>query len=332
MKALILVGGFGTRLRPLTYTRPKPLLPVANRSHVEHLIALLARHGVDDVTLLTSYMAEAFAGVRSWAEARGLRVSVAVENEPLGTAGAVRNAGDVGTEPFFVVNGDVLTDADLSRLVDLHRRARARATLLLKRVGDPSAYGVVPTDPEGRVLGFIEKPEPGTAPTDAINAGVYVFEPDVLERIPEGRAMSAERELFPALAADGVLYATALGDYWIDIGTPATYLQANLDALSGAFRTDAVPAPGPDAVVAGEGSLLAPDARISSACLGAGCRVGPGAEVTRCVLLPGATVEAGATVVDSILGEGAFVAGGCALSGAVLADGDRAGDRSGGSR
>ena len=187
MKALLLAGGFGTRLRPLTFTRPKHLLPIANKPHVEHVFDLLIRHGIDEMVLLTSYLADAFSEVIASARDRGLHVEVTHEPEPLDTAGAIKNAETlIGGQTFFVFNGDVLTDVDLTRVLDFHRSREARATIVLTPVPDPSAYGVVPTDERGRVLGFIEKPPPGEAPTNLINAGIYVFEPSVLERIPAG--------------------------------------------------------------------------------------------------------------------------------------------------
>lgn len=234
MKALILAGGFGTRLRPLTYTRPKHLLPIANVPHIEHVFDLLQRHGVDDVVLLTSYLAEAFETSIEHATQRGLSVAVAREEEPLGTAGALKNAQElVGDGTFLAFNGDVLTDVDLDAIVAWHGERGAEATIVLTPVDDPSAYGVVPTEPDGRVLGFIEKPPPGEAPTNLINAGVYVCEPRLLDRIPDGRAFSAEHELFPAVVENGTMYARGADAYWMDIGTPEKYLQANLDALAG---------------------------------------------------------------------------------------------------
>lgn len=324
MKALILAGGFGTRLRPLTYTRPKHLLPIANRPHIEHVFDLLHSHGITDVVLLTSYLADAFDEVIAAARVRGLEVLVAREPEPLGTAGALKNAQElVAGETFFAFNGDVLTDLDLGAVLAFHRARAADATIVLTPVDDPSSFGVVPTAPDGRVLGFIEKPPPGQAPTDEVNAGVYVFEPHVLERIPPGEVCSAERELFPQMIAEGArLYALATGAYWMDIGTPEKFLQANLDALEGRYRTAAVPDPGPGAVLAAAGAEVAPGARVSSACLGAGSRVASDAVVERSVLLPGALVGEGARVRGCTLGEGAIVEPGAEVSGRAVADGD----------
>ncbi len=323
MKALILAGGLGTRLRPLTYTRPKHLLPIANRPHIEHVFDLLQKHGVGEVVLLTSYLAEAFEDAVAGAARRGLQVSVTVEEEPLGTAGGIKNAEHlVGDDAFFVFNGDVLTDVELTALLDFHRTSGAEATLLLTPVDDPSAYGVVPTETDGRVRGFIEKPPPDQAPTNLINAGVYVFEPGVLQRIPEGSVYSAERELFPAVVADGAMFAMRSDAYWMDIGTPAKYLQANLDALHARYRSAAVPEPRPGAVVLGDGAEVADDAQVSSTCLGARCRVGSGAVIERSVLLPGVVVGERAVVRGSTIGEGAVVAAGARVEDAAVADGE----------
>lgn len=302
MKALLLAGGFGTRLRPLTYTRPKHLLPIANRPHIDHVFDLLRRHGISDVVLTTSYLAEAFGETVDRALEDGMNVYVTHEEVGLGTAGAVKNAeGEIGDETFLVFNGDVLTDVDLDALVAFHRDKGAQATILLTPVEDPSAFGVVPTEPDGRVTGFIEKPLREEAPTNQINAGVYVMEPSVLEKIPAGREWSVERALFPELAEEGApLYARSTGSYWMDVGTPDKYLKANIDAIEGRFQMHAGTALAEDVGVESSAS-------ISSSCLGAGTRIGADATIEHSVLLPGCHVSRGASVVRSILGEGVTV-------------------------
>jgi mannose-1-phosphate guanylyltransferase len=227
-----------------------------------------------------------------------------VEPEPLGTAGAIRFAAGVGgfNDRFLVCNGDVLTDIDVTALVRFHDGSGAEATISLTRVEDPSAFGVVPTGPDGRVLGFVEKPAPGQAPTDWINAGTYVLEASVLRAIPAGRAVSIERETFPALLArDAKLFALGSEGYWLDIGTPAKYLQANIDRLAGGESLCP-----PDATVAG-------GAVVESSVLGPGVVVGEGARVVRSVLLEEARVDAGAVVVDSIVGGAAVVGPGAVV-------------------
>lgn len=322
MKALILAGGFGTRLRPLTYTRPKHLLPIANRPHIEHVLDMLWASEVMEVVLLTSYLAEAFSTVAQSARARGMKLEVAHEVKPLDTAGALKNAAEfVGEETFLAFNGDILSNLDLRRVVDWHFSHSAEGTIVLTPVDDPAAFGVVPTDNDGRVLGFIEKPPPGEAPTNMINAGVYVLEPSVLVRIPANRRCNAERELFPELAADGRLYALPTDAYWMDIGTPEKYLRANLDALGGQFKTNAVASPGEGKVLLDDGAEIAATSVVSDSCLGRGARIEGDCIVERSVLLPEAVVGRGAKVTGCVLGEGARIAAGTELSGAAIADG-----------
>jgi mannose-1-phosphate guanylyltransferase len=286
---------------------------------MERVFDLLAAHGVDDVVLTTSYLAEAFAATVAAARARGVQLEVTHEPEPLGTAGAIKNAeAHLADAAFLVFNGDILTDADLGAMVAFHRDRDAEATILLTPVPDPSAYGVVPTDANGRVTGFIEKPPRDEAPTNLINAGVYLFEPSVLARVPPNEPWSAETQLFPGLVAEGAaLYALGSTAYWMDIGTPQKYLQANLDFLSGRYGGRE-----PRSVLADADAVVDTGARVSSACLGRGARVEDGAVVTDSVLLPDARVGSGATLVRSILGEGARVGKGAHVEGATVADGD----------
>lgn len=312
MRAIVLVGGFGTRLRPLTLTTPKQMLPVVNRPMIERVVEHLGRHGVTTAILSLGYRPDAFTDAYPDGRCAGVDLHYAVEPEPLDTAGAIRFAADHGgvDERFIVVNGDVLTDLDVTALVEFHDRRGAEATIALTKVDDPSAYGVVPTAPDGRVEAFIEKPARDQAPTDLVNAGTYVLEPSLLERIPPGERVNVERVTFPAMVADGTLYAMDGTAYWIDAGTPPTYLAANLDLVAG--RRGA-PEPGvhPAATVDGE---------IEQAVVGPGAVVEAGARVTGSVLLPGAVVEAGARVVGSVLGPGAVVRAGAVVEGSVLGD------------
>lgn len=307
----------------MTYTRPKHLLPIANRAHIEHVFDLLAFHRIRDVVLTTSYMAEAFDGVVRSARTAGIEVQVAHEPQPLGTAGAMKNAQELlGEEPFLAMNADVLTDADVGAVIEFHRDRGADATIMLTPVEDPSAYGVVPTEPDGRVLGFVEKPPRETATTNLINAGIYVMEPAVLERIPVGEEHSVERTLFPELVAEGArLFATRTDAYWMDIGTPEKLLSANLDALAGRFSCEMAGTRAGDALI-GDGATVHEDARISSSCVGAGAIVGSAAVVERSVLLPGATVASGAVVRDSIIGQNARIGPDTKIAGETIADED----------
>jgi mannose-1-phosphate guanylyltransferase len=311
LRAIVLVGGFGTRLQPLTFDVPKQMLPIGRRPMIEAVVGHLAAHGVDEVVLSLGYKPDRFIEAYPDGECAGARLRYAVEPDPRDTAGAVRYAADsVGLrERVVVVNGDVLTDLDVTALVRFHEDAGAAATIALTPVEDPSAFGVVPTGADGRVLAFIEKPPRDEAPTNLINAGFYVLEPEVLDAIaPEGR-VSIERQVFPSLAAEGRVYAMASDAYWLDTGTPEKYLQAHLDLLDGRRGAGAVPDPVDPTADVG------PAAVVERSFLGGGCRVAPGAEVVESVLLDGVTVGEGAVVRRSVLGAGARVG-----EGAVVAD------------
>lgn len=320
MRAVVLVGGFGTRLRPLTNHTPKPMLPVGHVPIIERLIANLARGGVVEVTLALGFKPEPFIEAFPDGECGGVALRYSVESEPLDTAGAIRFAAEVAgiDDTFVVANGDVLTDLDVSELVAFHREHAAEGTLHLIGVPDPSAFGVVALDRDGRVERFVEKPAPGTAPSNLINAGTYVLEPSVLERIAPGQKVSIERVTFPSMVADGGLFAMGTDDYWVDTGRPELYLQANLDLLVGLRRHDrCVPVHHDARVAAGAsvtGSLVGPDAIV-----------GPGAQVHGSVILPGAVVGDDAVVTDSVVmgrvGAGAVVRGSVLGADAVVADG-----------
>ena len=301
MKAVVLVGGFGTRLRPLTLTTPKQMLPVVDRPMLEHVIAGLGRHGVHEVTLSLGYKEDVFREAYPDATCAGVALRYAVEPEPLDTAGAVRFAAEAAgiAETFIVVNGDVFTDLDVGAVWARHHEVGAEGTIALTPVDDPSRYGVVPTDDAGRVLGFVEKPPPGEAPTNWINAGTYVLEPSVLRRIVPGRRVSIERETFPSLVADGGLWAVRSDAYWVDAGTPLTYLQIQMDLLDG-VRGEKV-----DGVATG--ASIAAGATVEHSVVMNGASVAAGAVVRNAVVSPGASVRADAVVEGSIVGPGAVV-------------------------
>ncbi len=282
MIAVVLVGGEGTRLRPLTYATPKPMLPIANRPFLEHQIAHLRAHGIDRVVLACGYRPDAIR------DHFGDELEYVVEPEPLGTGGAIAHAARELSETFVVANGDVLTDLDLSALVRFHRDREARMSLALHPVEDPSRYGVVVTAADGAVTAFVEKPAPGTAPAVTINAGTYVVEPGVLDLIPAGRPVSVEYEVFPLLVGAG-LHAQSSDGYWRDIGTPESYLAANLERMPAGGLVD------PSAQVD-------PAADVTGSVVGPGCRVEAGARVSGSVLLQGAVVTAGRTVENRVMG------------------------------
>jgi len=313
----VLVGGLGTRLRPLTHHRPKQMLPIVHRPMIEHVVGHLVEHGVDDVVLSLGYQPDAFRDAYPDGRCAGATLHYAIEPEPLDTAGAIRFAARDAAidERFLVVNGDVLTDLDVTAFVAFHEARGAEGTISLHRVDDPSRYGVVPTDAEGRVSAFVEKPPRGEAPSDLINAGTYVLEPSAIDRIPAGRRVSIERETFPAMVAGGSLYALDDACYWIDTGTPCEYIQAQLDLVDG-VRGAPVDGVHPDARVAD-------GAAVERSVVGAGAIVGTGARVENAVLLPGARVCFGAVIDGSVVGEGAVVAEGArVLRGSVVGDGE----------
>jgi mannose-1-phosphate guanylyltransferase len=301
VQALVLAGGEGTRLRPLTYTTPKPVLPLAGRPFLSFMLDWARLHGVDEVILSCGFLSDDVRRVLGDIY-DGMRLRYVIEEEPLGTAGPVRLAYDQGVleERLLVLNGDVLTDIDLTAELAQHERTGADVTLALYAVEDTSAYGVVPTDDEGRVEAFLEKPQ--DPPTNRINAGAYVVERTVVgERIPAGRPVSFEREVFPGLVGEG-LYGYPAAGYWIDIGTPERYLEATWDLLAGHPRSTLPPRDE-------TGSLVSEDCLVSGAhvgpqtVLGRNCSVGTDARVERSVLHDRVLVGADAAVVESVLAE-----------------------------
>jgi mannose-1-phosphate guanylyltransferase len=324
MDAIVLVGGEGTRLRPVTYDVPKQLLPVVDRPMIEHVVGWLVRHGIERVVLSVGYRPVAWLEAFPGDEVAGARLAYAVEPELLDTAGAVRFAAESAgvDDTFLVLNGDVLSDFDITGLVVFHKDSGAEATIQLTPVADPSSFGVVPTDPAGRVTAFIEKPPPGTAPTNRVNAGCYVLEPSVLSSIPGGRRVSIERETFPAIVAAGRLYALSSDAYWLDTGTPANYLRASRDILEG-HRPDCVRPAVPER---GEGLFVHPEAIVEGllgrgSYLGSGARVSAGAELTESVLSDLAALAPGARVAGSMLMAGAEVGEGARVESSVIGPG-----------
>ena len=320
MQALVLAGGEGTRLRPLTYTTPKPVMPLAGRPFLSFMLDWARAHGVDEVILSCGFMSDGVKRVLGDIY-DGMRLRYVIEPEPLGTAGPVRLAFEEGLleERLLVLNGDVLTDMDLTAELAEHERGGARATLALYPVDDSSSYGVVPTDSEGRVEAFLEKTE-GEAPTNRINAGAYVLEREVVEAIPPGRAVSFEREIFPGLVGDGLHGYLAEG-YWIDIGTPERYLEATWDLLAGRVHSELPPRDETGSLVY-EGCLLSGAHIGPQAVLGRHCSVGSDSRVERAVLHDRVVVGADAAVVESVLAESVRVGAGARVeAGAMIGAG-----------
>ncbi len=325
LEAIVLVGGQGTRLRPLTLSAPKPLLPTAGVPFLAHLLAWAAAGGVTHVVLATCYKAEMFASSLGDGSAFGLSIDYVTEDVPLDTAGGIRNAasslrGTGAADPVVVLNCDILSGHDLSAQVDQHIKTDAAVTQHLVEVSDPSRFGVVPTDASGRVTAFLEKtPDPVT---NRINAGCYVFRRDVIGQIPAGRRVSVERETFPGLIESGALVmGYPESAYWLDVGTPQAFVRGSCDLVLGRLPAPAVPGPpGPSLVLSG--ASVAADALVSGGTVvGVGASVGAGATVFGSVLFDSATVGEGAVVRDSILGRGAVVAPGAVLDEAVVGDG-----------
>ncbi|HWE32160.1 MAG TPA: NDP-sugar synthase [Solirubrobacteraceae bacterium] len=331
MQALILAGGEGTRLRPLTETIPKPVIPLVGKPFISYMLEWLRGHGVGDVVLACGFMADAVRAVLGDGAALGMRLRYIEEPEPLGTGGALKFAEEMLDERFLMLNGDVLTDIDLTALIEQHARTAATATLALYPVDDPSAYGLVRRNDDSSVSEFLEKPSPEEIDTNLINAGAYVLERRVLDSMPPaGTNVSIERDVFPALVGDG-LYGYAASGYWLDIGTPDRYLQGTFDILDGSVRTEIggeIAAAGGvlSAAAAVDGEVVAPALLGDGATVAAGATVGPyavvgvgafvaeGATVTRGVVLSHAHIGDGSTVTGSIVGTYAQIGRGCTVS------------------
>ncbi|GIK76938.1 MAG: hypothetical protein BroJett022_06280 [Actinomycetes bacterium] len=320
MQALILVGGHGTRLRPVTLTVPKPVIPLVDRPFLRYMIDWLARHGVDDVVMACGFRTDDIRDVLGDGGPDGPRLRYVEEPEPRGTAGAIKFAEDLLDDTFFALNGDVLTDLDLTALWQRHESSGARATLALYPVADPTAYGLVRRTPDGEITGFLEKPDPADIDTDEVSAGAYVLEKEILELVPGGVDFSIERSVFPGLVGKG-LYSRRLEGYWMDIGTPERYLDACWDILAGKVRSE------PGGMVDGLGRYVAtsavvdPSAEIAAhafvddnAAVGADAEVGP-----KAVIGIGTQVGAGALIEASALHPGCFVGDRAVVRGSILA-------------
>jgi mannose-1-phosphate guanylyltransferase len=335
LQALILAGGEGTRLRPLTSTIPKPVVPLAGQPFISYMIEWLHRHGVDDVILGCGFMAEGVRSVLGDGAELGVRLRYLEEPRPLGTGGALKFAEDLLDERFLMLNGDVLTDMDLTAQIAEHERTGARATLALIAVEDPSAYGLVRRAEDGSVTEFVEKPGPEQHQIALVSAGAYVLEREILDTMaPAGTNISIEREVFPGLVGNGLFGYEASG-YWLDIGTRDRYLQATYDILEGTLRTEVGRRLQESRLVAVDGgaidgrvvapALVGPECTLRQgsvvgdrSVLGRGVMVGEGAHVESSVLLDGAQVGAGSVVRGSIIGPDVVIGERCHLDGGVM--------------
>lgn len=334
MQALILVGGEGTRLRPLTSTVPKPVVTLVDRPFMVYMLEWLRGHGIDDVILSCGFMADGVRDVLGDGSALGIRLRYVQEPEPLGTGGALKYAEDLLEERFFMLNGDILTDIDLTAQLRQHERTGARGTLALIGVEDPSGFGLVRRHPNGAVREFLEKPSPDEIDTNLVSAGAYILERSVLAQMaPAGTKVSIERELFPKLVDDG-LYGYEASGSWLDIGTPQRYLQATFEILEGGLATEVghrlaeaggvlgdasgcAGVRGP--AVIGADCEIAPDAIVGArAVLGRGVRVGAGARVEHSVVLDGSWIGAGSRISSSIIAPDVHVGERCQLDDRVV--------------
>ena len=309
MQAIVLVGGEGTRLRPLTFGTPKPMVPIMNVPFLARTIERLHEAGIRDVILPAGYMPQAITDYFGDGSDFGMKITYVIEDEPLGTAGAIKNVEQYIHGPFFVLNGDVLTSLDLQAMIAYHKEKGGLGVLHLIKVEDPSAFGCVVHDESGRIAQFVEKPPKGTEPTNEVNAGTYLLEKRVLDLIPPGRNVSIERETFPKILSEGhPLYAYTTSDYWIDLGRPEHYLSAHRDIITGAMPLHGYSH-------TGEGVDIDPSATIGpNVVLGHGCKIGARARLSDCVLWDGVTVEEGAVIEQSIIASRARVGAGAVVS------------------
>ncbi|MBA0128014.1 NDP-sugar synthase [Haloechinothrix sp. YIM 98757] len=318
--AVVLVGGKGTRLRPLTLSAPKPMLPTAGVPFLTHLLSRIRDAGITHVVLGTSYKSEVFTEYFGDGSRLGLELEYVVEDEPLDTGGAIRNvAGALRADDVIVFNGDILSGADPAHLLTTHRKEQADVTLHLVTVDDPSGFGCVPTDPDGRVTGFVEKsPDP---PTDQVNAGCYVFRREIIDSIPHGTPVSVERETFPDLLAAGAhLHGAVDSTYWLDVGTPAAFVKGSADLVRGIAPSGALPGETGESLVLSGADVAGSAVVDGGSAIGVGASVAAGARVEGSVLFDGAVVADGAVVRDCVLGARARVGAGSVLDGAVLGD------------
>jgi len=329
LEAIILVGGQGTRLRPLTIGTPKPLLPSAGVPFLAHQLAKAATSGITRVVMATAYRAEMFAEVLGDGSAFGLEIDYVHEDVPLDTGGGIRNAAAMlrsgPQDPVVVLNSDILSGHDLRAQLDLHEKADAAVTLHLVEVPDPARFGCVPTDSGGRVTAFLEKvPEPVTS---QVNAGCYVFRRRFIDQMPAGRVLSVERETFPSLIASGEIVMGYLDTaYWLDVGTPEAFVRGSCDLVLGKLASAALPGPCGESLLL-HGAVVDPGAQLSGGTVaGAGCIIGAGARLDGSVLFDGVTVGAGAVLTASVVGSGARIGAGAVLDGVVIGAGAEIGE------
>ncbi|WP_407919174.1 mannose-1-phosphate guanylyltransferase [Corynebacterium uterequi] len=325
--AVILVGGRGTRLRPLTVNTPKPMLPTANYPFLKHLLSRIKAAGITHVVLGTSFKAEVFEEYFGDGSDMGLEIEYVVEQEALGTGGAIRNVYDrLRADTVLVFNGDVLGDTDINAVLTTHRDKDADLTMHLVRVPDPRAYGCVPTDADGNVVAFLEKTE--DPPTDQINAGCYVFRRELIEAIPAGRVVSVERETFPQILEAGRKFVGHVdASYWRDMGRPDDFVQGSADLVRGIAHSPLLAGRTGEAIVDESAGVAGGVLLLGGTCVGRGAEIGAGSRIDGSVIMDGVTVEPGAMIRDSIIAAGAKIGANARISDCVIGEGAKIGAR-----
>jgi len=327
LKAVILVGGEGTRLRPLTYHTPKPMVPVLNLPFLEHVIRNLKEHNITEIVMAQFYLPVSMREYFGDGSRIGVKLYYVMEESPLGSAGAVKNVEGFLDSTFFVLNGDIFHNRDFTAILKFHRRHHAKATVVLSPVDDPTRYGVVETDKRHKVKRFLEKPKAEEVTTNMINAGTWVVEPEILQRIPPDTKVSFERDVFPQMLADGIpFYAYPTDNYWMDTGTPENYLQLHRDLLSGkhegySFEED---------VIKGKRCRIDPSVKFKGkVIIGDNCKVGSGAKLTGPVVIgPNCKIGEGTTIRDSVLWHDTVIGKNAIVKSSILADNCKIGDGS----
>ncbi|AIK84469.1 MULTISPECIES: mannose-1-phosphate guanylyltransferase [Corynebacterium] len=325
--AVILVGGKGTRLRPLTVNTPKPMLPTAGHPFLTHLLARIKAAGITHVVLGTSFKAEVFEEYFGDGSEMGLEIEYVVEDQPLGTGGGIRNVYDkLRHDTAIVFNGDVLSGADLSSILDTHREKEADLTMHLVRVANPRAFGCVPTDEDGRVSEFLEKTE--DPPTDQINAGCYVFKKELIEQIPAGRVVSVERETFPQLLEEGKrVFGHVDASYWRDMGTPSDFVRGSADLVRGIAYSPLLEGKTGESLVDASAGVRDGVLLLGGTVVGRGTEIGAGCRVDNTVIFDGVTIEPGAVIENSIISSGARIGANAHISGCIIGEGAQVGAR-----
>ena len=327
MKAVILAGGAGTRLRPLTNNLPKPMVPILNRPFLEHMLDSLGSHDITDVIITASYLSDKIKGHFGEYGYSNMNLHYVLEEDPLGTAGAVKNVENLLDGTFLVLNGDIFTNLDISKMLLFHNNVDSKATLFLKEVSDPSQFGVVEMEGNGYIHKFIEKPDPGQTESTWINGGVYILEPDILELAPENEFYMFERGLFPTLLEAGIpMYGYRDDPYWIDLGTPSNYLRVNHDLLNSVGESMIA---GNSSVLNTDGCFVHPSAIIEgSVIMGRDCFIGAGSVIQGpTVLGSGVTIGEENKISGSVLWDGVHIGNQVILAECILAEGVTVNDK-----